>query len=68
MNKILITLAAGIGLGLLLAPGKGSETWKKLKDGFNDLKDDATDKAADLAIAGKKVLKSGRSRLESEIN
>jgi gas vesicle protein len=68
MNKILITLAAGVGLGLLLAPGKGSETWKKLKDGFNDLKDDASDKVGDLAIAGKKALKNGRSRLESEIN
>jgi len=68
MNKILITLAIGIGLGLLLAPAKGSETWKRLKDGLNDLKEDAADEADDLIASGKKALKQGRKKLESAIN
>jgi gas vesicle protein len=68
MNKTLITLIVGIGVGLLLAPGKGSETWRRLKEGFNDFKDDAQDKANDLMDEGKNALKQGRKRLASEIN
>jgi gas vesicle protein len=68
MNKTLITLIVGIGVGLLLAPGKGSETWRRLKEGFNDLKDDAADKTNDLIDEGKNALKQGGKRLASEIN
>jgi gas vesicle protein len=68
MNKTLITLIVGIGVGLLLAPGKGSETWRRLKEGFNDFKDDAEDKANDLIDEGKNALKQGKKRLASEIN
>jgi uncharacterized membrane-anchored protein YhcB (DUF1043 family) len=56
MNKTLLTLLVGIGIGILIAPAKGSETWKKMIDGLNDLKDkleeeadDLVDKAKDLA-------------------
>jgi hypothetical protein len=43
MNKVLITLLAGIALGMLIAPDKGSVTRAKLKDGFNGLADDLSD-------------------------
>ena len=33
MNKTFLTLLVGIGIGILIAPAKGSETWKKLVDG-----------------------------------
>ncbi|MDP4213922.1 MAG: YtxH domain-containing protein [Bacteroidota bacterium] len=56
MNKTLLTLLVGIGIGILIAPAKGSETWKKLVDGLNDFKDkleedadDLVDRATDLA-------------------
>ena len=56
MNKTLLTLLVGIGIGILIAPAKGSETWKKLMDGLNDFKDklgedadDLVDRATDLA-------------------
>jgi gas vesicle protein len=53
MNKTLLTLLLGIGIGILIAPDKGSETWKKLVDGLNDLKDKMEDEADDLASQAK---------------
>jgi gas vesicle protein len=68
MNRTFITLVVGIGLGLLLAPAKGSETWKRLKDSLNDFKDDATDKAKDLVDEGRRSLKSERQILEDTLS
>ena len=51
MNKILIGFTAGLLVGLLFAPAKGSETratisrrGRDLKNQFNDLVDAVTDK------------------------
>ena len=49
MNKTLVTLLLGIGIGILLAPDKGSETWKKLVDCLDDFKDKLKDEAEDVA-------------------
>jgi gas vesicle protein len=46
-NSILAILAGaaiGVGLGILFAPDKGSKTREKLKEGFDDLKDEAKTK------------------------
>jgi len=40
MNKFFLTLTAGIAIGILLAPAKGSETRKKLRDSLDELKDE----------------------------
>jgi len=68
MNKILLTLMAGIGIGLLLAPAKGSESWRRLKDRLNDFKEDATDEAGDLIAAGKGTLINGIKKLDAVIH
>ena len=39
MNKLFIALLAGVAVGLLIAPDKGSVTRKKLMDGFKDWAD-----------------------------
>ncbi len=51
MNKLLIGFSAGLLLGILFAPAKGSETresisnrGRDLKNKFNDLVDSITDK------------------------
>ena len=46
-NSVLALLAGaaiGVGLGILFAPDKGSKTREKMKDGFDDLKDQAKSK------------------------
>ena len=51
MNKLLIGFSAGLLVGILFAPGKGTETREQiarkgrdLKDKFNDLVDSLSDK------------------------
>ena len=39
MNKVFIALMAGIAVGILIAPEKGSASREKLVNGFNDLAD-----------------------------
>jgi len=39
MNKVLVALLAGIAVGILVAPEKGSASREKLVNGFNDLVD-----------------------------
>ncbi|HEY4155281.1 MAG TPA: YtxH domain-containing protein [Puia sp.] len=60
MNKTLITLLIGIGIGILLAPDKGSETWKKLKDGLNDFKDKLADEADELGEQAENIVREER--------
>ncbi len=51
-GKVLLALlggaAAGLALGILFAPAKGSETREKLMDGFDGLTDNLKGKASDL--------------------
>jgi gas vesicle protein len=46
-NSIIALIAGaaiGVGLGILFAPDKGSKTREKMKEGFDDLKDQANSK------------------------
>jgi gas vesicle protein len=61
MNKILFSLLAGVAIGLLLAPDKGSETLKKLRSRLNDYKDQAEDQADELAGKARKAFNKGRN-------
>jgi gas vesicle protein len=49
MNKFITGLAAGIVLGILFAPAKGSDTRRKLAEKGADLNDRLTDFVDDVA-------------------
>ncbi|MFD0940428.1 YtxH domain-containing protein [Pedobacter boryungensis] len=64
---LLAGLAAGVALGLLFAPDKGSETRDKLSQSLKDFGDSIKDKAADeinnLTSLKDKVIDSIKSKL-----
>jgi hypothetical protein len=68
MNKTFLTLLVGIGIGILIAPAKGSETWKKLVDGLDEYKDKLSNEGADLADKGKDMLNREKSRVQGVVN
>ena len=65
MKKALYLILAGVAIGILVAPGKGSETWRKLKDGFDDWKEGAMDQINDMVSQGKDLVGKGRDSAES---
>ncbi len=62
MSKIFAALLAGVAIGILIAPAKGSETRKKIVDGASDLKEDLSDFLHDTA----ENVKSGLASAESQ--
>ena len=54
-----------MAIGILVAPGKGSETWRKLKEGFDDWKEGAMDQINDIVSQGKDLVGKGRDTAES---
>jgi gas vesicle protein len=62
MKNIFYALLAGVAIGMLIAPDKGSETRKKLFGKLDDLSDDISDNAKDLYAQGKRTIKEGASR------
>ena len=67
MNKILVGLLAGIAIGVLLAPDKGSATLRKIRSRINDYTDqaadDAADEADDLADQAKSAIRKGKRKV-----
>ena len=52
MKKAFYLIMAGVAIGLLVAPRKGSETWNKIKNGFEDWKDEMNDQGRDFVKKG----------------
>ena len=63
MNKTFLTLLVGIGIGILVAPAKGSETWRKLVDGIDEYKDKLSSEGADLVDRGKDVINREKTKV-----
>lgn len=70
-NSIIALLAGaaiGVGLGFLFAPDKGSKTRKKIKDGFDDLKEEAKAKWSSLEDETKEQFSKSKDELKDTVD
>ena len=70
-NGILALLAGaaiGVGLGILFAPDKGSKTREKIKEGFDDLKDQAKSKLDFLDDETKAKISDTKEELKDKVD
>jgi hypothetical protein len=68
MKKVFYLILTGIAMVILLAPGRGSETWQKITDCMNDLKAKAKNGFGDLVDAGKRMTEAGKKGVEKAGN
>jgi gas vesicle protein len=59
-----VAAAAGAAIGMLLAPEKGSELQKKIRDGLKSVMDDMNS----ILGAGKEIVESTASDAEEKMN
>ena len=60
MKKAFYLILAGVAIGILIAPGKGSETWRKIKGSIDDLKNDARDHVNDMVTQSKDLISDAK--------
>jgi gas vesicle protein len=59
MKNVIYALLAGVAVGILIAPDKGSATRKKLFGKLEDLSDDLQDRSGDLFEKSKSTAREG---------
>ena len=64
---LLLGAAIGAGVGILFAPDKGSNTREKIKDGFDDLKDQAKSKLDFLDDETKEKFADKKEELKEKV-
>jgi len=62
MKNVFYALLAGVAVGMLIAPDKGSVTRKKLFGKFDDLSEDLQDRTNDLFEKSKSTAKEGAKK------
>jgi gas vesicle protein len=67
MNKLFLSLIAGVAIGLLIAPDKGSKTRQKLRKGFNDYKDKSVDAVNDFIDNADRTINKIKTKVNNAI-
>lgn len=67
MNKVMWSLLAGVVIGVLVAPDKGSETIKRFRRRVKDLGDDAQGTADDLADKAGSAYDKAKNRMSEAV-
>lgn len=68
MKNAFWLIIAGVAIGLLIAPEKGSETWKKITGNLDDLKDKTRQSLDDLSDTGKDIARKGKEGVKEISN
>jgi gas vesicle protein len=68
MKKALYLILAGVAIGILVAPEKGSETRRKLRTTFDDWKEGAMDQVNDMISQGKDLVGNKKDGVNTEEN
>jgi gas vesicle protein len=68
MKKALYLILAGVAIGILVAPAKGSETRRKLRTTFDDWKEGAMDQVNDMISQGKDLVGNKKDGVNTEEN
>jgi gas vesicle protein len=68
MKGLLFVLLAGVAVGMLLAPDKGSETWNKLAGSLDDVKKKTMDEIDNLVSKGKDLASKGKKAARNASN
>ena len=64
MRKVFYLILTGIAFGILVAPGRGSETWQKIADFLDDLKTRTRDTINDLTGGAKNMSEERKAPVE----
>ncbi|MEC4003547.1 YtxH domain-containing protein [Flavobacterium sp. SUN052] len=64
---LLVGAAIGVGVGILFAPDKGSKTREKIKEGFDDFKDQAKSKWDNIEEQAKEKFTNGKEDLKQTV-
>jgi gas vesicle protein len=65
---LLAGAAIGVGLGILFAPDKGSKTREKIKEGLDDLKDQAKTQLSNLEDETKEKFSKTKDELKETVD
>jgi 23S rRNA pseudoU1915 N3-methylase RlmH len=65
MRRVFYLILTGIAMGILLVPGRGSETWQKIADHLDDLKSKTRNTINDLIGGAKNMAEEGKARAEN---
>ena len=68
MRKVFYLILTGIAVGILLAPGKGSDTWQRITDCLNNLKSKTKDTINDLVGEAKNMAAERETGAEKTTN